>query len=124
MRKSWPEMFTAPQHDAAFELLQHVFPEERGKAVVGIIARRRDWGVTVSFSPEEFTSCNTWNMLGEQDYVFAVEPGTNAPIGRAEARRRGELQFLSPGGIRKFSLEVRILPDSEAVEHFRSSLSS
>jgi hypothetical protein len=35
-------------------------------------------------------------MMGQQDYVVGLEPGTNGSEGRAEARQSGRLIILHP----------------------------
>jgi predicted transposase YdaD len=47
--------------------------------------------------------------MSEQNYVVGLEPGTWYAEGRAEARKRGELDMIAPGEIKKFDVEIGIV---------------
>ncbi len=49
-----------------------------------------------------------WKMIGQQDYVCGLEPGTGYPLGRAEERKAGRLILLEPGEIRNYEIEYLI----------------
>jgi hypothetical protein len=57
-------------------------------------------------------------MLGEGTYALGLEPGTNRDAGRADARERGELQWLEPGETRQYDLEIGALQGTAALDEF------
>ena len=65
--------------------------------------------VGMEFCGEELAYLTEWKMMGEQDYVVGVEPGTYLPMGRKTARERGELCTLPAREARDF--HVTLLPE-------------
>ena len=61
--------------------------------------------------------CN-WQHWGFGDYVCALEPGTNPPIGQNEARRQKKLVTLAPGQSRTYELEITILTEPKEIDKF------
>jgi hypothetical protein len=57
-------------------------------------------------------------MLGEGSYVVGIEPSTNRPAGRLDARARGELITLEPGERRVYDLELGALDGEAEIERF------
>ncbi len=62
-----------------------------------------------NFNKHQLPHLIEWKQMGEGDYVLGLEPATWYPEGRAAARKRGELQYISPGEIQKFALEIGIV---------------
>jgi hypothetical protein len=59
-------------------------------------------------------------MMGEGTYALAMEPSTNRDAGRADARERGELQWLEPGEQRRYDLEIGALDGAAAIGEFET----
>ena len=59
-------------------------------------------GLDITFDAKNLNCFTEWKMMGEKDYVLGLEPGNCNPIGRAEARAEGVLQFISPGEEKDF----------------------
>ena len=57
-------------------------------------------------------------MLGEGTYVVGIEPCTNRPAGRMDARERGELIILQPGESRHYDLELGALTTLDEIDGF------
>jgi len=66
-------------------------------------------GIKLSFNKSELPYLIEWKQMGEGDYVVGLEPATWYPEGRAEARKRGELTYISPGEKKEFNLKFTIL---------------
>lgn len=111
----FPILLDPPIANYGYECATHELPET-GEVAVGVINRRLEFGAYIKLDAEKFPSFNTWKMSGEQDYVFAVEPGTNAPMGRAAAREKGELIMLKPLEQREYGFELGVIPDAEAAQ--------
>jgi hypothetical protein len=56
--------------------------------------------------------------------VVGIEPSTNRPAGRIDARERGELIILQPGERREYNLELGALHGNEAIDAFASRVSA
>jgi hypothetical protein len=48
------------------------------------------------------------------------QPGPLRDAGRADARQRGELQWLEPGEQRRYDLEIGALPGADAIGEFEA----
>jgi hypothetical protein len=59
-----------------------------------------------------------WQHFGPSEYVCALEPGTNFPIGQGKAREQKKLVYLKPGQSRKYTLEFEVLSNSKKIEQF------
>jgi hypothetical protein len=57
-------------------------------------------------------------MLGEGTYAVGIEPSTNRPAGRLDARQRGELIELDPGETRSYDLELGALAGADEIGAF------
>ena len=56
--------------------------------------------------------------LGAGEYVTALEPGTNPPIGQAKARQQKKLIHIAPGKSRTYELEMTVLRDEGQIAAF------
>jgi hypothetical protein len=63
-------------------------------------------------------------MLGEGQYVVGIEPSTNRPAGRIDARERGELIILAPQESREYDLELGALDGSAEIEAFAARIAA
>jgi hypothetical protein len=99
------------------QFFYHEIPRDRaGKSYMGLLNPRMRIASIVHFDPKQLPCLIEWKQLGEGDYVFGIEP-SNCPIeGRAKVREDGELQFIEPGEIRPFDLEIEILDDLSMVD--------
>jgi hypothetical protein len=52
-----------------------------------------------------------WKQMGQGDYVVGLEPASWYTYGRAEARARGELDFIQPGEIKRTELQFSFADD-------------
>jgi galactose mutarotase-like enzyme len=73
-------------------------------------------GAFVRYDKKTLPYFTEWKMMGEQEYVVGLEPGTWTVQGRAEARRRGELQMLQPGESREFRVEIGVVEGEEELK--------
>lgn len=110
---------SAPVPNATEACFEHeLVPEPDGRVPVAVINRARGLGVYQVFRLDQLPHHTVWRMMGEDTYALALEPSTNRDAGRWDARERGELQWLEPGEVRPYDLEIGALPDATAVEAF------
>ncbi|MCX7707596.1 MAG: aldose 1-epimerase family protein, partial [Anaerolineae bacterium] len=75
-------------------------------------------GVYLKFDGRALPYLNEWKMMGEGDYVAALEP-CNAPcLNRAVLRERGLLPFLAPGESCELRVEIGVLEGPEEIAAF------
>lgn len=63
-------------------------------------------GITLRYLKSQYPVLVEWKMMRAGTYVVGVEPSTCYVEGRVAERNYGRLQFIQPGEIRKYSLEV------------------
>jgi len=92
------------------ECYEHdMIPGPDGLVTAAVVNRRAGLGVYQRYPRDSFPHHITWRQLGRGTYVVAMEPSTNRDAGRLDARARGELQHLSPGEQRRYTLEIGAL---------------
>jgi hypothetical protein len=101
-----------------------VIAEPDGRVPVGVVNRARGIGAYEVFNVQQFPVHFVWHMLGEGSYVIGIEPCTNRPEGRLDARERGELIILQPGEKRVYDLELGALDGAEEIEGFAARVAA
>jgi hypothetical protein len=110
---------TGPRADFVEECYEHdMQPGPDGYASAAVVNRAAGLGVFQRYQPAALPHHITWRQLGTGSYVVAMEPSTNRDAGRFDARARGELGHLPPGGTRRYSLEVGALVGPAAIDAF------
>jgi hypothetical protein len=106
-------VFCEPQHGYAEQVFYHdLKADEKGETFACLFNSSlgtNGLGAYVRFNKNELPYLIEWKQMGEGDYVAGLEPGSWYPEGRAEARKRGELQFIQPGETREFHLEIGVV---------------
>ena len=82
-----------------------------GTVKAALINRSCDggFGFYVQYNKNELPCFTEWKMMGAGDYVVGMEPANCLVEGRDKERKRGTLQFLQPGEVRDYHLEIGIL---------------
>jgi hypothetical protein len=77
-------------------------------------------GVYIKFDGRALPYLNEWKMMGEGDYVTALEP-CNAPcLNRGVLRQRGLLPFLAPGEVQELRVEIGVLQGEVEIAAFEA----
>ena len=114
-----------PIPDLTEACFEHELAAERGGTVpVGVVNRARELGVYQVFRLDQLGHHTVWRMMGEDTYAMALEPSTNRDAGRWDARERGELQWLEPGEIRRYDLEIGGLAGADEINRFAARVTS
>jgi len=75
-------------------------------------------GVCIKFDGRALPYLNEWKMMGEGDYVAALEP-CNAPCeNRGALRQKGLLPFLAPGEVQEIRVEIGVLEGEAEIQGF------
>jgi hypothetical protein len=111
--------FHGPRRDYVEQVTEHtVLPEADGSVPVAVVNRGLGFGAYEIFNQRQLPHHFIWRMLGEGTYVAGIEPSTNRPAGRLDARERGELIILEPGERRAYDLELGALTSTEEIDAF------
>lgn len=95
-----------------------ILPDDIGICKCGLYNRKIDLALILTFQKNQLPWLTNWQHWGKGEYVTGLEPGTNPPIGQAEARRQGELIFLKPGQGRIYDLNIEVLNDEAMIHDF------
>jgi hypothetical protein len=71
--------------------------------------------VVMKYKKNQLPCLTNWQHWGPGEYVCALEPGTNYPIGRNKAREQKKLIILEPCERREYDLEFSVLSDKQQI---------
>jgi len=86
-----------------------------GHCLCGLYNAKLRIGLSLKFRKDQLPWLTNWQHWGPGEYVTGLEPGTNPPIGQAQARKEGKLLFLTPGTSRTYDLELAVLNAEEDI---------
>jgi len=89
-----------------------------GMCHVGLVNRSLNLGLTMKYKKAQLPALTNWQHWGPGEYVCALEPGTNSPIGQNQAKALNELVVLPPGERKTYQLEFSILSEAGQVNDF------
>ena len=94
--------------------------DEKDMAKCGIYNEKLNLAVGIRFSKKQLPWLVNWQHWGENEYVTALEPATNPPIGQKKAREQKTLLFLEPGERKNYSLKIQVFKKEEIQEFIKS----
>lgn len=97
-----------------------VQPDVDGFCHIGLVNRKLNLALTMTYQKQQFPALTNWQHWGSSEYVCALEPGTNNPIGQNKARELNELIILEPGQSKNYELTMQVLSDSNLIQTFLS----
>jgi hypothetical protein len=113
----------APERGCIEQVFEHELaagPDHR--VSVAIVNRRLGLGAYQIYRHDQLPHHFIWRMLGEGTYVIGIEPSTNRPTDRLDARTRGELIELDAGESRLYELELGALVGNDEIDEFKSRI--
>lgn len=114
--------FTEPQADYAERVYFHdLASDEKGIVRAALINDERNIGVGLTFPKHEFPHFVQWKMMGQGEYVVGIEPG-NITGHRAKMREDGSLEFIEPGAVRRFNIQISVLDGPGDIASFTSAI--
>jgi len=90
--------------------------DANNQVVCGYANDQLELAFKISFSKTQFPWLINWQHWGKNEYVTALEPATNPPIGQAAAKENGTLIYLEPGEKRVYELKLEVLTGDKAKE--------
>jgi hypothetical protein len=95
-----------------------VAADKKGVCTVGICNRKLGVALVLKYNKRQLPWLSNWQHWGPGEYVTALEPGTNPPIGQSKAREQKKLIHIEPGKSRSYDLEMSVLADKEQIGRF------
>jgi hypothetical protein len=108
--------FGEPQPGYVEQCFYHRPKAKNGRAYAALFNEELGVGAYVRYRADTLPLLVQWKMLGEQEYVVGLEPGTSLLDGRAELLRRNEAPTLAAGETRSFEVEIGVLEDRHALD--------
>jgi hypothetical protein len=90
--------------------------DKEQQVVCGYVNDQMGLGLKISFSKIQLPWLIHWQHWGKNEYVTALEPATNPPIGQAAALANESLILLEPGESRTYDLHLSVLVGTAALE--------
>jgi len=106
-----------PAHSGSGEDVAFIDPtaDTAGNYTAGVYNANLAFGIAMEVQKRQLPWLINWQHCAENEYVVALEPGTNPPIGQARAREKGVLIQLEPGEHRNYRLDFRIVTSDEDI---------
>jgi len=94
-----------------------VQPDSSGLCTCGLHNSHLGLAVAIRFEKKQLPWLTNWQHWGKGEYVTGLEPGTNPPIGQAEARKQNQLIIIEPGESRNYDLEFSVLDNEDKINN-------
>lgn len=113
------EVAKGPQKNAHDDVYVH-YPraDADGNVQIGLINDHLALGLYWKFPLCEIPIVNHWQHFHRGTYVTGIEPGTASMLGRAWNRKHKTLQYIEPGEVREFHLEMGVLDGQKEIRAF------
>ena len=92
--------------------------DKKGICTAGLYNRGLGLALVLKYKKRQLPWLSNWQHWGPGEYVTALEPGTNPPIGQSQAREQKKLIHIAPGKSKTYDLEMTILTDKEQIKRF------
>ena len=89
-----------------------------GLCTVGVHNPKLKLALMMRYKKSQLPWLTNWQHWGPGEYVTALEPGTNPPIGQDRARAEKNLVYIQPGKSKTYQLDIEILTDPKAIKSF------
>jgi len=96
----------------------NVAADKKGVCTVGLCNGKLGLALVMKYKKKQLPWLSNWQHWGPGEYVTALEPGTNPPIGQAAAREQKKLIHIAPGKSRTYDLEMTVLTDKKEIGNF------
>jgi hypothetical protein len=101
-----------------FEL--HAKKDGSTKALV--LNDRLGLGLAMTYRADQLPCLTEWKSMAAGDYALGLNPGTNPPLGRAHARRHGNLMHIEPGEVKSFDLSLEIIEGKQNLTDIQKTI--
>ncbi len=92
--------------------------DSSGVCCIGLANDKLGLALVMKYKKQQLPCLTNWQHWAPGEYICALEPGTNFPIGQSKARQQNELKILEPGEKRQYDLEFTVLSDGNQINNF------
>ncbi|MDE2697833.1 MAG: DUF4432 family protein, partial [Gemmatimonadota bacterium] len=112
-----------PQPRAHDDVYVHrPYTDRRGRVHIGLLNEKLGLGLYWQFKHSEIPIVNQWQHFHKGTYVTGIEPGNCSVLGRAWNRKHGTLQYIEPGEVREFNMEIGVLDGADQMRDFEQKV--
>ncbi|MBZ5665481.1 MAG: aldose 1-epimerase family protein [Acidobacteriia bacterium] len=114
--------FHGPQSGFSEVVFRHEMSADPDGYVTAALVNRgvAPFAAYLRYRMKELPHMWQWKMLGKGAYTVALEPANCWVEPRAEARKRGNLAFLSPGDIIRHRVEIGVCASAGEIERMET----
>jgi galactose mutarotase-like enzyme len=95
-----------------------VAADKKGLCTAGLHNPKLGLALVLKYNKKQLPWLSNWQHWGPGEYVTALEPGTNPPIGQSNARKQKKLIHIPPGKRKTYDLEMTVLTGKDRIESF------
>ncbi|MCA6380967.1 MAG: aldose 1-epimerase family protein [Cytophagales bacterium] len=92
--------------------------DKEGNCVCGLYNSKIQLALGLRFNKDQLPWLINWQHWGINEYVTALEPATNPPIGQSMARKQNQLIFIAPGEKRQVNLQLEVVVEESSIKNF------
>ncbi|MHC4455984.1 MAG: aldose 1-epimerase family protein [Planctomycetota bacterium] len=96
----------------------NVRADRKGICTIGLNNKKLGLALMMRYPRKNLPWVCNWQHWSFGDYVCALEPGTNPPIGQGVAKKQKKLVMLKPGETRVYDLEISALTNPRQIDKF------
>ena len=117
--------FQLPTPEYAEQVFYHnLHKDSDGNTSVALVNKKLELAVAIHFNQNQLSNFTQWKQMGEGEYVLGMEPANCYVGGRADARQNNTLEYLNPGEIKKFHLEIEIVDGTDRINTLIKGINS
>lgn len=117
------DRFHAPTPGYAEQVFYHdLKAKSDGNTSAALVNKKLGLAVAIHFNKNQLFNFTQWKQMGEGEYVLGMEPCNCKVGGRADARKNNELEYLEPGEIKKFDVEIEIVDGEDKINELTKEI--
>ncbi len=120
----WSVM-TSPQDTYPEQVFYHIMPSDPGGWTdVALMNRRLGLALSLRYRPDQLPHLVNWKNMAAGQYVVGLEPANTRVGGREAEMAAGRVQYIEPGEIRTFGLNLTVHSGETELIHLEQRLRS
>ena len=117
--------FTAPQEGYAERCYYHALKGDGdGSTYAMLVNDELNLGIYVKYNIKQLFNLVEWKQMQTGIYAVGIEPANCYLEGRNKSREGKTLQFIQPGEIKKFDIEIGILDGKQEIQRMEEIIKS
>ena len=108
--------FQSPTPEYAEQVFYHdLRAGSEGNTCTALVNHTLETALAIRFNKNQLFNFGQWKQMGEGEYVLGMEPSNCYVGGRADARQNNTLEYLEPGEIKRFDLDIEIVKGADKI---------